>query len=80
MVKGYVKQNNTTYKIEDVRQLLNTAIERVTPQNWKNFIKHVIEEEDRIWKADEIMDDMIDAMEPCILTITGETTSSEVSE
>jgi len=80
MVKGYVKQKNTTYKIEDVRQLLNTGIERVTPQNWKNVIKHVIEEEDRIWTADEIMDDMIDAMEPCILTITLETTSSEVSE
>jgi len=52
MVKGYVKQKNTTFKIDDVRQLLNTAIERVTPQNWRNFIKHVIEEKDRIWKAD----------------------------
>lgn len=80
MVKGYVKQNNTTYKIDDVRQLLNTAIERVTSQNWKNFIKHVIEEEDRIWAADEIMDEMIDAMEPCIMTITGETTSAEFSD
>lgn len=77
MVKGYVKQNNTTYKIEDVRQTLNTAIERVTPQNWKNFIKHVIEEEDRIWNVDDIMDDMIDALEPCIMTITRETTSND---
>ncbi|XP_060881664.1 uncharacterized protein LOC132953146 [Metopolophium dirhodum] len=80
MVKGYVKQNNTTFKIDDVRQLLNTAIERVTPLNWKNFIKHVIEEEDTIWKADDIMDDMIDAIEPCIMTITGETTSTDFSE
>ncbi|XP_025203827.1 uncharacterized protein LOC112600737 [Melanaphis sacchari] len=80
MVKGYVKQNNTTFKIDDVRQLLNTAIERVTPQNWKNFIKHVIEEECRIWKADDIMDDMIDSLEPCIMTLTGETTSSDSSE
>lgn len=80
MVKGYVKQKNTTFKINDVRQLLITAIERVTPQNWQNFIKQVIEEEDRIWKADNIMDDMIDAMEPCIITITGETTSTDDSE
>lgn len=80
MVKGYVKQNNTTFKIDDVHKLLNTAIERVTPQNWKNFIKHVIEEEDTIWKADNIMDDMIDTIEPCILTITGETTSTDFSE
>jgi len=80
MVKGYVKQNNTTFKIDDVHKLLNTAIERVTPQNWKNFIKHVIEEEDTIWKVDNIMDDMIDTIEPCILTITGETTSTDFSE
>ncbi|KAF0765161.1 DDE 3 domain-containing protein [Aphis craccivora] len=80
MVKGYVKQKNTTFKIDDVHQLLNTAIERVTPQNWQNFIKHVIEEENRIWKADDIMDEMIDAMEPCIMNITGETTSTDDSE
>ncbi|XP_025420202.1 uncharacterized protein LOC112690407 [Sipha flava] len=80
MVKGYVKQNNTTFQIDDVRQLVNTAIERVTPQNWKNFIKHVIEEECKIWKVDDIMDDMIDSLEPCIMTLTGETTSSNSSE
>jgi transposase len=32
MVKGYVKQHNTTYKIDDVKVLLNTAIERVTSE------------------------------------------------
>lgn len=46
MVKGYVKQNNTTFKIDDV--LLNTAIDRVTSDNRKNFINHVIKEEDKI--------------------------------
>ncbi|KAL4083905.1 hypothetical protein QTP88_029221 [Uroleucon formosanum] len=73
MVKGYVKRDNTTYKIDDVRQLLNSAIERVTAENWKNFIKHVIDEEDKVWKVDDIMDGTIDEMEPCILTITGDT-------
>ncbi|XP_015370672.1 PREDICTED: uncharacterized protein LOC107166498 [Diuraphis noxia] len=73
MVKGYVKQENTMYKIDDVRQLLNSAIERVTAENWKIFIKHVIDEEDKVWKVDDIMDEIIDEMEPCILTITGDT-------
>ncbi|KAL4123323.1 hypothetical protein QTP88_015520 [Uroleucon formosanum] len=73
MVKMYVKRENTTYKIDDVRQLLNSAIEQITAENWKNFIKHVIDEEDKVWKVDDIMDGTIDEMEPCILTITGDT-------
>jgi len=75
MVKGYAKRENTTYKIDDVRQHLHTAIERVTSENWQNFIKHAIEEEEKIWKVDDIMDKVIDEMEHCVLTITGETDS-----
>jgi transposase len=33
MVKGYVKSNNMTFKIDDVRALLNTGIERVTNED-----------------------------------------------
>ncbi|KAL5239367.1 hypothetical protein ACI65C_006777 [Semiaphis heraclei] len=60
MVKGYVKQENTTFDIDDIRLLLNTGIERVTAENWQNFIKQVIEDEDKMWKADDIMDELID--------------------
>lgn len=77
MVKRYVKENNMSYKIDDVRHLLNKAIERVTKENWQNFIKHVIEEEDKIMKVDEIMDDIINQLEPCTLTITGDTSSDD---
>jgi len=41
MVKTYVKQNNNTFKIDDVKHLMNTAIDRVTTENWQNFIQHV---------------------------------------
>ncbi|XP_008181478.1 uncharacterized protein LOC103308943 [Acyrthosiphon pisum] len=75
MVKGYAKRENTTFKMDDVRQLLHMAIERVTSENWQNFIKHVIGEEEKIWKVDDIMDEVIDQMEHCVLTITGETDS-----
>lgn len=77
MVKKYVKAKNTTYKLDDVRQLLNTAIERVTKENWENFIRHVIEEEEKIMKVDDIMDDIIDKLEPCILTVSNETSSDD---
>lgn len=77
MVKKYVKFENKSYKIDDVRQLLNTAIERVTKENWENFIRYVIEEEEKIMKVDDIMDEIIDQLEPCILTISNETSSDD---
>lgn len=73
MVKGHVKQNNTTFEVDDVRNLLNTAIERVTSKNWQNFIKHVIEEEKKIIQVDTNMDEIIDSLELCDVTITGDT-------
>jgi len=76
MVKTYVKQNNMTFKIYDVRVLLNTTIERVTSENWQNFIEHVKTEEDKLIEVDKNMDEIIDSLEPCILTITGETSDS----
>jgi len=60
MVKGYVKRNNETFKVDSVRQLVNTAIDRVTTENWKNFIHNVIEEENKIWMVDDIMDEILD--------------------
>ncbi|KAL4104685.1 hypothetical protein QTP88_019968 [Uroleucon formosanum] len=76
MVKTHVKQNNTSYKIDDVRVILNSAIERVTSENWQNFIQHVIKEEEKMTEVDRNMDEIIDNLEPCVLTITGETSDS----
>lgn len=36
-VKNYVKMKNTTYKLADVKVLLNEGIDHVTPAMWKNF-------------------------------------------
>ncbi|CAI6367771.1 unnamed protein product [Macrosiphum euphorbiae] len=60
MVKGYVKRNNETFKIDSSLLLVNTAIERVTTENWKNFINNVIEEENKIWMVDDIIDEILD--------------------
>ncbi|XP_060855619.1 uncharacterized protein LOC132933335 [Metopolophium dirhodum] len=76
VVKGHVKANNTTFKINDVRQLLNDGIQKVTPEMWSNFVSHTIKEEDKLWQIDYISDEMLDE-EPTshVLTITGLTTS-----
>jgi len=80
MVKQYVKQNNTTFKLPDVQNLLLESIARVTPEHWCNFIKHVVEEENKMWQVDNIMDDIIDNMEPCILTISDDQSTSNDSD
>jgi len=76
---GYGKRLRKTrkhnIKMDSVRKVLHTAIERVTSENWQNVIKHVIGEEEKIWKVDDIVDEVIDQMEHCVLTITGETDS-----
>jgi len=75
-VKGYVKTNISTFKINDVRRLLNEGIERVTLEMWSNYVSHDIKEEDKFWHIDYISDEMLDEhTTQHVLTITGLTTS-----
>ncbi|KAL4092241.1 hypothetical protein QTP88_026775 [Uroleucon formosanum] len=63
VVKKYVKQNNTTLKLNDVRQLLIDGVKLVTPEMWDNFIKQTIKEEDKMWDLESISDEMLDALD-----------------
>lgn len=76
IVKSYVKQHNTTFKFDDIKIFLNTAIERVTCENWQNYIQHVITEEDKMTEVDTNMNEIIDNLEYCVLTMTGDTSDS----
>lgn len=67
--------NNTTFKFQDVRKLLEEGVERVTPVMWKNFINHVTKEEDKFWQIDVLSDELFDEQESHVLTITGDTSS-----
>lgn len=81
VVKNYINNNNP-FKLNDIRQLLNTGIQRVTPEMWSNFVRHAITEEDKIWQMDFITDEILEENEntPCVLTTTGETTSDSDSD
>ncbi|CAI6359748.1 unnamed protein product [Macrosiphum euphorbiae] len=76
VVKEHVKVNNRTSKINDVRQLLNDGIQKVTPEMWSNFVSRTIKKEERCLRVDYISDEMLDE-EPKshVLSITGLTTS-----
>lgn len=76
-VKDHVKKNNTSYKLNDVKTLLLEGIERVDANNmWRNFVKHTMEEEEKFYNIDFIIDDVLSA-ETQSLTMTVGDTSSE---
>lgn len=61
MVKGYVKQHDTSFKFDDGNVIINSAIERVTSDDWKNFIQHMITEKNKMLEVDIIMDELMNA-------------------
>jgi transposase len=65
-VKGYVAANNKTFKLEDVRLLLEKGIQNVTPERWEKCVQHVIKEEDKMWNLDGLMETVV---EPLIINL-----------
>lgn len=80
MVKNYVKHNNTTFKMKDVEDLLKKGIERVTPDNWKNFIKKTIDLEKKFWDIDAIVDTLTDTVDSMIINVNDNSSSSSDEE
>ncbi|XP_012216994.1 uncharacterized protein [Linepithema humile] len=78
MVKEYVKSNTDSFEIQDVKLLVEQGVNRVTSEHWSNFIRHVRNEEKKMWEIDDIADKMIDSISP-LLIITNET-DSEISD
>ena len=51
-LKMYVRKRNTTSKIKDVERLVHEGIDSITPEAWKNCIRHVIDQENYFWEKD----------------------------
>lgn len=76
-VKRYVKTNNTTFKLLDVKKLLIEGVNYCTPEMWKNFVQHVIKIEDMFWSVDLTVDDVMDNNNLHVMTTTGGTSDSD---
>jgi len=76
-IKNNVRQNNTTFKLHDVKQLFIEGVERVDSAMWKNFIGHVIEEKDKLWNMDFVVDELTAEQEPCVLNLGPDDSDSE---
>ena len=77
-VKKYVRSNNKTFKLQDVKNLMVEAVDRVGPEMWKNFISHVVKEEEKAWRLDAMVDDSMTAEnQPCVMTIGNDSDDSD---
>lgn len=51
-VKGEVARKNTSFKLGQIKNLFNEAIQNVTANDWQKCIGHVKKVEDRMWELD----------------------------
>lgn len=69
VVKQYVRSNNKTFKLPDVKKLLVEGVDEVDSQMWKNFISHIVKEENKFWTMDDIVDELTAEQHPVVMTI-----------
>ena len=50
---NYVARNNT-FKMVDVKRLVNESFERITPEFWAKYDNHVLDNENNYWQNDLI--------------------------
>lgn len=55
-IKDYIKVHNYV----NVNKLISDGIEQCTPDMWKSFVQHTINEEDKFWNLDFIIDDLLE--------------------
>ncbi|XP_046428432.1 uncharacterized protein LOC124183682 isoform X2 [Neodiprion fabricii] len=56
MMKVYVKTVDTSVIFKDMKAFLEQGVAQITAQHWNNFVKHAINEENRLWEIDDIAD------------------------
>ena len=52
---GYVSHHNTTYKLTDIKQLIEKVVSETTADKWCHCIEHIIKEEDMFWELAHIV-------------------------
>lgn len=76
-MKGYVAQNNKTFKLKEVRELIGTGLSKVTDATWQEDINHVIKEEKILWELDGLTDNIVDRFEINLEEESNDPSSSE---
>ncbi|KAH7937436.1 hypothetical protein HPB49_012358 [Dermacentor silvarum] len=75
-IKWFVASTNLVYILKELKKLIAYVISQVSAQRWKNYVTHVIDEEDKMVEMDHILDKFIDNQQPVVVSL-GEDTSSD---
>ena len=59
-VKGYLRVNNTSFKLADLESLVPAAFRSVSQEMWRHFCTHAIRKEEKFWEKDGLLEDAID--------------------
>ncbi|PSN55443.1 hypothetical protein C0J52_05706 [Blattella germanica] len=73
-----LRSQNRTFKIADMRILLEGGIRKITVDNWKKYIAHILKEEQRLWEKDELSDSM--TVPPIVINIRDISTTEKEEE
>jgi len=65
-VKGYVSKRNT-FKIADIKSLMEDSLKKVTKENWRDAVKHAEKLQSDDAERDVVIDNFIDSF---IITLT----------
>ncbi|GBP48920.1 Protocadherin-like wing polarity protein stan [Eumeta japonica] len=59
-VRDHVARNNTTFKLNDVRKLLEESLSNIGEAKWRMCIERVVKEEEKLNGLDHIVDKTVD--------------------
>ncbi|VVC33633.1 Hypothetical protein CINCED_3A005862 [Cinara cedri] len=76
-VKGEITNKNNSFKITNVENLANIAIESVTEDNWKRWVDHCEHLQDKDFIKERFWDQIL---EPIVLKINPENSSESEND
>ncbi|XP_072375767.1 uncharacterized protein [Diabrotica undecimpunctata] len=77
-IKNNIAQTNITFKLEDVRQLLEKRVSEITPDEWRKRCHHAIKIEDSCLTS-EVQIDRQEDINPIMINLGSDDSDSECS-
>ncbi|KAH9378905.1 hypothetical protein HPB48_011130 [Haemaphysalis longicornis] len=78
-MKGFVAQENRTFKMQLLEDLVWKGINQATAAKWKAYVQHTENEEKKMANLDHIMDNVADNISPVVINMEGDSSSDDSS-
>jgi hypothetical protein len=61
-LKGYMARCNKTFKFQEVCQLVEARLGKVTAERWQDAIHHIIQEDQVMWNLYGLTDNVVEQL------------------